>query len=212
MTEEQIAARKLYMKEYKKIYRQENRERIAASAAAHYLKNRETILQHAKENGEHRRSYYAVWSAINSDRRKDYRKINAKRIAEKKAQHYRENPEKYRRTRTKVKEYDEDGKAINSRRVSEWYKKNPHKRNLIVSRYRASKLHATPLWADSFVISEAYELAQMRSKATRVLHHVDHIVPLQSPNVCGLHCEFNLRVIPGAENTAKGNRHWPDMI
>jgi len=41
--------------------------------------------------------------------------------------------------------------------------------------------------------------------------HVDHIVPLKSPLVSGLHTEANLRLLPGAENRSKHNRFWPDM-
>jgi hypothetical protein len=41
--------------------------------------------------------------------------------------------------------------------------------------------------------------------------HVDHIVPLVSKFVCGLHCEANLQLLPGPENQRKGNRVWPDM-
>ena len=79
------------------------------------------------------------------------------------------------------------------------------------ARRRASKLQATPAWANDFFIQEIYALAQLRTKLTGVKHHVDHIVPLQSKLVCGLHVEYNLAVIPARDNLHKSNRSWPDM-
>ena len=77
--------------------------------------------------------------------------------------------------------------------------------------YEARKCNAVPIWANKQRMDDMYVLANLATKLTGVKHHVDHLVPLKSNVVCGLHNEFNLRVIPGSENSRKGNRHWPDM-
>ena len=78
-------------------------------------------------------------------------------------------------------------------------------------RRKRAKDRATPAWADQEKVRAFYEEAQAISKETGVQHHVDHIVPLTSSWVCGLHNEFNLQVLPGVDNLRKHNRHWPDM-
>jgi hypothetical protein len=70
---------------------------------------------------------------------------------------------------------------------------------------------AMPAWANRFFIDETYSFAQLKSDVSGIKHNVDHIVPLKSPVVCGLHTHENLRVIPGIENRSKRNRWWPDM-
>lgn len=62
-----------------------------------------------------------------------------------------------------------------------------------------------------FIEMEAHEIAQMRLAVTGEKWEVDHIVPLQSKLVCGLHNEFNLQVITQRENSSKRNYRWPDM-
>lgn len=76
---------------------------------------------------------------------------------------------------------------------------------------KARKLLATPAWVDFEAVKAFYELARRLTTDTGIPHHVDHIVPLKSKLVCGLHCEANLQAIPGAENMSKCNRSWPDM-
>lgn len=89
--------------------------------------------------------------------------------------------------------------------------KNSHKLAAHVMQRCASKLKATPAWRNKFFIEEAYDLARRRTKAFGYKWHVDHIVPLKSKIVCGLHVENNLQVIPAFDNVSKGNRVWPNM-
>lgn len=68
----------------------------------------------------------------------------------------------------------------------------------------AKKRKAMPPWANKEKILRIYETCPQG-------FHVDHIVPLQSKIVCGLHCEQNLRHLPAKENISKSNKYWPDM-
>lgn len=70
---------------------------------------------------------------------------------------------------------------------------------------------AMPAWANAKKIAEMYEARRFAQECFWQPIHVDHIVPLNSPLVCGLHCEENLQLLPGAENSRKHNRRWPDM-
>ena len=76
---------------------------------------------------------------------------------------------------------------------------------------RATKANATPIWAELDEIKEVYYLAKKISEETGVPQQVDHIIPIHSKFVSGLHCMANLRIIPASENLAKSNVHWPDM-
>lgn len=83
--------------------------------------------------------------------------------------------------------------------------------NANTARRRSFKKQAIPKWYDKCKVDAIYEECTQVTKATGVEHHVDHIVPLQSKWVCGLHCEDNLRIITASENSHKLNSHWPNM-
>jgi hypothetical protein len=97
-----------------------------------------------------------------------------------------------------------------SARVQAFKRRHPAKVVEMSNRRRAAKVGATPSWARQDRIDQVYLECEIL-KAQGVDCHVDHIVPLLSKLVCGLHCEANLQVITAKENLTKGNRYWPDM-
>ena len=115
---------------------------------------------------------------------------------------------------TRLAKKSEKASTLRTRRhaaKTAWKKRNPGKVNEATARRVADKLRATPAWADRALMADIYELARIYTVALGRPFHVDHVVPLRSSRVCGLHAHTNLQVLPGSENIAKGNRRWPDM-
>ncbi len=128
----------------------------------------------------------------------------------------------------KRREYEKARRAANPKRIADiqrkttakhrerrnaekaaWARKNAG-RVLAWSRLRQlAKIQRTPTWLttdDHWLMEQAYELAQIRTRMFGFPWHVDHVLPLRGNTVSGLHVPSNLRVIPGAENSRKGNR------
>lgn len=169
----------------------------------------------------------AVWSRNNADRRLvsrlRYEQSNREAIAARKADYYKKNAARIREVQAiyqqqnaekivaRVQAYREANREQIRYTKSAWSSRNRHRVLIYAARRRAAKLRATPPWAQEEKVAEFYFAADFLGMVTGEWYHVDHIVPIQSKVVCGLHCETNLQVIPGLENQTKGNRYWPDM-
>lgn len=127
---------------------------------------------------------------------KQYRQSHGESILANKRKYRNENREKIREFARKYAKSDRQ--------------RNPAKHATKAARRRLLVKQAIPTWADLSAINGLYFLSDIFKRAGVILH-VDHVVPINSDIVCGLHCEANLQLLPAFENTSKGNRHWPDM-
>lgn len=73
-----------------------------------------------------------------------------------------------------------------------WAKSNAGKVTAYARKYQLAKIRAMPKWVDEKHIKEIEAFYINRPKD----YHVDHIVPIQGKDVCGLHVVWNLQYFP----------------
>jgi 5-methylcytosine-specific restriction endonuclease McrA len=86
---------------------------------------------------------------------------------------------------------------------------NPELYKALVSVRKRRHRAATPQWITAehkLAMRQLYLQAMELTKLTGERYVVDHIVPLISDEVCGLHVPWNLRVITQDENLRKSNK------
>lgn len=143
------------------------------------------------------------------ERKREYYEGNKKQLNERYAAHCQTPSVKARRS-----QYRKGYATLNRAKERHWsrtYAKRYPSRNAARTAARnAAKLRATPAWADLSAIRLIYEIAATLTASTGEPWHVDHVVPLRHPLVCGLHTHQNLQPLRATDNIAKSNRFWPD--
>jgi len=79
-----------------------------------------------------------------------------------------------------------------------------------VSLRRTRKIKATPSWAELDKIKIIYQKSAELSNLWNIPLQVDHIIPLISDTVCGLHCWHNLQLLEQSLNSSKHNNYQQD--
>jgi hypothetical protein len=113
--------------------------------------------------------------------------------------------------------YIQQAKQQPPEKRKEW-NKNWAKRNKLYIRSKANERRkrnrqAQPAWlrwSHRKEMQQLYRIAKAcNEEAGRVMYAVDHIYPINSPEVCGLHVPWNLRIITREENLKKTNKMPP---
>lgn len=182
--------------------------------ACEVIKNKARVAEWRKNNKDRYHAHAKAWVDRNQEQYKNILRENYRKNIDAKKQYSRQwvevNRERKNATR-KVWRDTPERRAKESAAASAWAKNNRARSAAICAARHARKLNATPAWANKFFIEEIYDLANRRTKVMGFKWHVDHIVPLKSKKVCGLHVECNLQVIPASSNLRKSNIRWPDM-
>lgn len=174
-------------------------------------------------NRVNKNEYARNWNAKNRDRvnaRRRERYASNKELREKikaQTQEWKQNnPEKAKasiaqwksKNKDKIKEYARAWRQNNKDKIK------IHKQNALGSRYNSNrkrrgklKQNQTPSWANIAYINTLYKMAKRRSFIEGRSYHVDHIIPLNSNLVSGLHVENNLQIILAKDNLQKGSNY-----
>ena len=129
----------------------------------------------------------------------------------KQAEHKRRIADEGKREGNKLraKEWRERNKEQARDNVNKWHKENPEKSSSYKAKYRYSRMKATPSWLTEEQLESMTKLHEYCRELEKLIpekYHVDHIIPLQGKNVCGLNVPWNLQILEAKANIRKGNK------
>lgn len=177
-------------------YRCAQRDQIKARRAAWCAAHRENIRAQAKAQRQKRA---ADIRAVD----RAYRQAHPDQLRETK-QRYRQTH--HEREQAYRQAYNASHREALTTAHRTWARANKGKVTAAVAKRAALRLKATPPWADLSTIAALYDTALRMTAETGVRWEVDHVIPLQSTIVCGLHVETNLQLLTKSDNARKHNR------
>jgi hypothetical protein len=168
----------------KKVYAAENPDKVSATFKDWYERNREQEIARSK-----------AWAKANPGKVKQYEAT------------------KYSRHRAKIvakaTAWNKANLEKNYAAVRRWSIRNKDRLCGYAAVRRTIRGKATPDWLTEEQQAETllyYTTAQAMSEALGTPFEVDHEIPLNHPNVCGLHVPWNLQILPESVNRSKSNR------
>ncbi|MBE9178688.1 hypothetical protein IQ268_08960 [Oculatella sp. LEGE 06141] len=209
-------------------WRQSNPDKVKAQKKRNYLRHREEKLEKSihyyRENCEARLQYEKMRYQRDREKRlaavRDYNQRNREKRKTQARNYYQRNRATFLFKRSLYRvENAEAVRASNRKyrlknrdRIAAWMKQYVQDSRSRIHRLSKTRYNtfrqSIPGWADFEAIQAVYiAAAQQRSMGFEV--HVDHIDPLVSPLICGMHVHSNLQIIEAQQNQQKSNYFVP---
>jgi 5-methylcytosine-specific restriction endonuclease McrA len=144
------------------------------------------------------------WAQANVTRADYFAKYNKSKAGQEAKREYYERNKEAVKARAQARPTEEK-----TRHKQEYKAANPELYKELVNARRRRFRDATPKWLTAeqkMEIRLKYRLAIELSRKLGVPYAVDHIIPLQGEDVCGLHVPWNMEVITQDENLKKSNK------
>lgn len=163
---------------------------ICSDCRRSYAKEKRlTNKEYVERNKERCKKHYALKKEIYMEASKKWKSQNKQKVGD--------SYKKYMQS--------DNAKQLRREAQAERYKRDPDKHIAIACANDSRIRKARPKWQPSIEITNYYRIARLFG------FEVDHIVPIKSDLVCGLHCLDNFQLLTREKNASKGNRFWPDM-
>lgn len=171
----------------------------------YYDENREMLIKKSSDfrKTERFNEYYAEYSKSEARINSINKYSKSEKGRKKQREYYRENREAINKKNRKYLETIPEKRKIYAKRTKERYPEKIRENRVI---RRAKEKRAVPYWSERELIRKLYKKAKELSKITGIEYEVDHIVPIISNDVCGLHVWNNLQILEKSLNRQKSNK------
>lgn len=179
------------------------RKEAKALGAAHYFTGEPCVRGHVAP----RKTKGACVECM----KEDWATGNAKRALKPKSEASREAGRRYYEKNRDLVLARANNQPTEQRKAARkaWKLRNPEAAQASANAWKRRARHAMPRWLTAehkAQIRAMYLAARKLTKDTGIKHVVDHIVPLRSEVVCGLHVPWNLQILTHNVNCAKSNK------
>ena len=160
--------------------------------------------QETPEEREARLEYQRNWRKAKKETDPDYWKNNYLKHKDMYIQHSKDNAHLQQE---RYSHYYNGSDAVKESRKKSLQKQLSNGTKQAANKHRRQKFNVYRL-SDDYrkQIAEVYKQSRRLTDESGIQHHVDHIVPLNGIDVCGLHVPWNLQILTAAENLAKSNK------